>query len=342
MGAVVSGATVRPGRAFDAASIDWRRSRINFRLSRTGNFRPGQKILRHVEFLVTRSERRSDTHQEPGCDVRERGRTLIGQRSQAGFMDADSVARFVAASTVRTAVLDALVEENHSTRALVADLEASESAVYDAVNALAERGLLCERDDEWELTGVGFVVADALDWLAAAETTLDADRAYWRTHDVTVLPERLRRHVGALCDCEVIRATDADPNRVVREVAERIREADRIDIVSPVYQKQYAQAITPADVSARLVLDYDVVEAVRTDPPGEAQAVPNTEVRVAEAAFALGVTESEVMLSLPQCDGSYDIQSEVVAPGDRAVRWGRRLFETVWEHSVAPESVADD
>lgn len=257
-------------------------------------------------------------------------------------METDAPVSYVASSSVRSAVLRAAVERPRPTQAVVDAVTASESAVYQAVNDLSEAGYLERGQDGWAPTGTGVLVSDFLDCRRGTEAVLTADSDYWQTHDASVLPASARRTVGALSGCETVRADDADPHRVVREVARRIRAADAIDVVAPVYQQQYADAIRSPDVSARLVVDVDVVDAVASDPESEADALTETEVRVGEADFALGVTDESVLLSLPRVDGAYDSRAEVVATGDRAVRWGRRLFERTWTEARTPAAVVEE
>lgn len=242
-------------------------------------------------------------------------------------MDAPPV-EFVTRSEVRSAVVRALTDDPSRAPALVEDLDASESAVYEALAALRDQGHAAEAGETWRLTGAGQVVADTLDRRAKTERLLRADPAYWRTHDVTTLPDRFRRTVPEV-GFEVQRADDADPSRVVRLVADRMAESDRVDVLTSVYYDQYAEALDEAG-EARLVFDWSVAETLEAS--GD-DSPPGVTVRLSEIQFALAVTDDEVLLSLPTAEGEYDARTELVADGEGARDWGRRLFEHCWSRA---------
>lgn len=235
---------------------------------------------------------------------------------------------YVRTSSVRSAVLTAVYDAPRSTTDLVADLDASESAVYAGVNALAERGLLADSDGDWTVTGLGALVWDCLDRERKVQRLLAADETYWERHDPTAIPPRHRRF-EVFADATVLRATDADPHRVTRAVADRIRDADRAWVLAAIYHPEFAAA-TETCSDARIVVDRSVPDAVDEESEG-ASEVP---VRVGEVPFSLTVTDDCTLLSLPRLDGSYDARSELVAESTPAVEWATDLFETYWADAM--------
>lgn len=255
-----------------------------------------------------------------------------------GRMGDQSVFRDVLGSTVRTDVLLAVAGESQTTGGLKERIDASESAVYNALGDLERRGLVRTVDDRWEPTGSGRLVADLLAQQADLSRLLADD--YWERHDVGVLPRQFRLRLTALADADVFRAPDTDPHAVVREVCDRV-EADSpdVDIVSPIYQAEY-EAVMPDHEDARLLLDTTVVEDAleRVDDLDEAREFDRTQVRILDVSVGLGVTENHLMLSLPTIDGQYDSRTEVFATDERAIAWGRDLFEYYWERGTPDET----
>jgi len=236
---------------------------------------------------------------------------------------------YVRSSTVRAAVLDAVRDTPRGTTRLVADLDASESAVYEAVNALADRGLLVEGGEGWRATGTGVLVSGCLDRERRLHRAIAADEAYWERHDPTAIPERYRCF-EVFADAEVLRASDADPHRVTRAIADRIDGADRMRVLASIYHPEFADALT-ACPDARLVLDRTVVSEVGDD---SGDGDPGLPVRIGEVPFSLTVTEDSALLSLPLFDGGYDGQSELVSESEAAVEWGHALFESYWDDAT--------
>lgn len=247
----------------------------------------------------------------------------------------------VATSAVRRAVLLELHDRPRQRRELLDDVDASKSAVYDALNELRDRDLLREgRRRRWETTGLGDLVADHVARRERASDVLAAHAEYWRTYDPSVLPEPFRASVGALAGCERLQAPEAEPFRTVTQVAEVIERADRLGLVAPMYHDRYAEAVECAavDADARLLLDGTVFHEVSERESADWDD-DNPRVRVADAAFVLVVTDDAVVLALPDEDGSFDLDCKLKATSDRALDWGRRLFEYAWREGTPLEAV---
>lgn len=225
-----------------------------------------------------------------------------------------------------------LGEGGRRTEDLLDRLDASRSAVYNALGELEEHGLVRE-DDRWELTGSGRLLADIVAQRRRYERVLTDLEGYLRTHDTAGLPRELRRRVDALAGAEVFSATETEPNRAVAVVSERLDAADWAKMISPVYVGSYETAI-PDTPGSKLVVDERLVRSAAASDADEASTYEELTIRVAGVDFALGVTDSELLLSLPKLDGGYDSRTEVIADHDCARRWGEDLFEQVWESAV--------
>jgi predicted transcriptional regulator len=247
-----------------------------------------------------------------------------------------SVVEYVLSSSVRSDVLLAIESGTTGSDALIEVTDASESAVYNAFGALERRGVVRSTADGWQLTGSGQFVADAIRQNREACALLDDD--YWQTHDIGELPRRFRLRLGDLAGAEVTRADDTEPFRIGDEVAGRIRSGRRVEVVSPIYQAEFAESM-PDSTDARLIVHDRVIERAIGDETGEIELrrYEETGSRIMPVDLALGVTEDSLMLSLPTLDGRYDSRAEVLAESDRAIQWGRDLFEHYWERAT-PES----
>jgi predicted transcriptional regulator len=250
--------------------------------------------------------------------------------------DCGPFVEYVLRSGARTNVLMAVSEGRNSTQTLLDGDLASESAVYNALTELRDQGLIHEpRAKRWAPTGAGTVVAGLIERQREAESVLDADHEYWRSHDVTVLPRAFRSRIDDLAGGAVVRATDTRPSRAVRETERRLAEADSVAILAPIYNDRFDAAAQDGD-SLRLVADAGVVDDLGADADGDGTDEDGTDdVRVAEFSFALTVTDDCLLLSLPTLDGSYDPRTEFIAESERARRWGRQLFDRYWEDAQA-------
>ncbi|EFW90227.1 hypothetical protein ZOD2009_19258 [Haladaptatus paucihalophilus DX253] len=240
-----------------------------------------------------------------------------------------SLTEYVLRSGARTAVLQAIVDGSETTRALLNRDLASESAVYNALTELENRGLIhSPRTKRWAPTGTGSVVSALVREQRKTERVLRIDIDYWKRHDVTALPSSDLLRIADLTGGTVIRATDTHPSRAVREVERRLETTTSASVIAPIFNERYSDALLDGDGDARLVLATDVLHSLLATT--DATVDEDLNVRVADTSFALTVTDDGLLLSLPLLDGSYDTQTEFVVETDRARRKGNELFEAVW------------
>jgi predicted transcriptional regulator len=248
---------------------------------------------------------------------------------------------FVLSSTVRADVVRSIGAGGKETDELLAELSASTSAVYSAVGDLDDHGLVTETDEGWRLTGSGRVLSDIVANRERCERVLAASSDYFQTHDTSVLPGTFRLRIGALAGGQLVTATETEPQRAVREVSERIAAADSARVISPIYVDSYAEAM-PDTPDSKLLLGDALVESFIDSGRAEVGGSPfeTCEVRTGDVDVALGVTDEELLLSLPRLDGGYDSESELVVETERAREWGERLFEYYWQQSRSLEAFA--
>lgn len=248
---------------------------------------------------------------------------------------------YVTSSRIRESVVAALASEARTTRELCAVLDASESGVYAATNDLRERDLIGTDDGRVRLTGLGLVVADAVDRRRRVETLLSTDPDYWQTHDVRALPGAFRARLAELAGAEVFRVSETDPAGAVRLIHEQLLDADDVSVVSPVHFPGLGQTLREvcADRPGRLLVTDAVVEEIRRHDAGVVPVPGRLSVRVADVSFSLSIAGGTTFLSLPRLDGTYDPSTELVTDTPAAAAFGEDLFDHVWTDATPVEDV---
>ncbi|NHN41544.1 hypothetical protein G9C85_07820 [Halorubellus sp. JP-L1] len=245
----------------------------------------------------------------------------------------------VFASSVRQTVLLELRDRPRQRRALLDDVDASKSAVYDALNELRDRDLLREgRTRRWETTCLGDLVADYVADRRRTDDVLSAHASYWRDHDASVLPEPFRASLGALAGAERVSSSSSSETEslpAASSVVDVVERADRVALATPVYHDRYATALERAARSADV--RFALAPAVIETAAGRADANWNADglgVRVADPGCTVLATDEAMVLSLPREDSSHDLAEALLARTDRARAWGDRLFESVWREAT--------
>jgi len=269
-------------------------------------------------------------------------------------MPSQSPNEFVITSSVRTEIVLQVDENPTPTDALRSEIDASDSAVYDAVSTLRNRGLLTESADGWELTAHGSIVADSVSAWHSAEGFLATDPAFWKQHQLDVIPAAFRRRLPEIGDYEIIRDTPQDPNRSEDIAVSILESADSCELTTPYYSRRHQDAI-PVHPETRLLVTREAIDvSLQRYKDGlreELTTVDPEHIRLTDWEFASVVTDETLKFELPRLSeqasrpnstpdtdsserGSVtDTTAIFVSETDAAVQFGRDLFESLWADS---------
>jgi len=259
-------------------------------------------------------------------------------------MPSQSPNEFVIASSVRTEIVLRVVDGPQPTDALLSGIDASDSAVYDALSTLRERGLLVEGDEGWDLTAHGALVADSIAAWQAAEEFLTTDPDFWKHHRLDVLPAEFRRRLPKIGDYEIIRDSPQDPNRSEDVAIGMLESADHCELTTPYYSRRHQEAI-PTHPDTRLLVTREAIDVsfqrYKDGRREELNALTPASIRLTECQFASVVTDETLKFELPAAEGTEsgsdgsgtDTTAIFVSETDAAVEFGRDLFETLWAES---------
>jgi len=266
-------------------------------------------------------------------------------------MPSQSPNEFVITSSVRTEIVLRATECPTPTDELLSEIDASDSAVYDALSTLRNRGLLTEAADGWELTAHGAIVADSVSAWQSAEAFLATDPEFWKHHQLDVIPPAFRRRLPEIGDYEIIRDTPQDPNRSEDAAISILEAADACELTTPYYSRRHQEAI-PTHPETRLLVTREAIDvSLQRYAAGhreELTALDPEQIRLTECEFASVVTDEQLKFELPRLSetstthhptapsggGSVtDTSAIFVSETDAAVEFGRDLFEALWADS---------
>ncbi len=256
-------------------------------------------------------------------------------------MSDNSPNEFVIASAVRTGIVTQLADGAAPIDELLTEVAASNSAVYDAVSTLADRGILAGTNERWELSAHGQLVADAIDQWQSTEAFLGADPAYWKNHDASVIPPPFRRRLPEIGEYEIARSDQSQVTRHHRVALRRMREADSCLIISPFFSAEYQDAV-PDSPETRLLVNRSAVKSraqrIR-DGLDAGKVLEHAKLRLTESRCSYAVGEDFLILNLPTQSGE-PTKATVVSETASAVQWGTDLFAAMWEESDPIEPYA--
>ena len=255
-------------------------------------------------------------------------------------MPESSPNEFVITSRVRTAIVQQLASEPMPTGDVLSAVSASESAVYDALSSLSERGIARDVGDNWALTAQGEIVADSIEVWQDTESFLAIDPAYWQTHRVDVIPDPFRRRLPELGAYEIYRDGPGEPNRAEQVAVSRMAGAESPAITTPFYSKNHQENV-PNHPETRMLVTRDAtdisVQRYREGHREKLEDLPAVQMRLTACQFASTIGDEFVLFGLPTVESEEptlsDTSATLVSETESGVQWGKDLFEFLWERS---------
>jgi predicted transcriptional regulator len=270
-------------------------------------------------------------------------------------MPSQSPNEFVITSSVRTEIVLRVAEKTTPTDVLLSEISASDSAVYDALSLLRDRGLLIESGGGWHPTAHGHLVADSVSAWQSFEDFLAMDPSFWKNHRIDVIPAAFRRRLPEVGEYEIVRDTPQEPNRSEDVAINMIESADYCNLTTPYYSRRHQEAI-PKHPETRLLVTREAIDvSFQRYKDGHRDELNNLEpatIRLTDCQFASVVTEDKLKFELPAMSEDKASRREgtgATNPSDRgsvadttalfvsetesAVQLGHELFEMLWAES---------
>ncbi|HPC90536.1 MAG TPA: DUF1724 domain-containing protein [Methanothrix sp.] len=238
-------------------------------------------------------------------------------------------------SSIRTKVMLTLLEGGKTAGDLERIMDSRASTILHSIKSLMEGNLVEKRRQEYVLTSIGRVQALMLNDLVNTIVTLNEHRDFWLSHDMSAIPLELQKKIGMLSNGEIVRDSPETPLKSVEYFINTISQSKEIMGVSPVVVTGYDQALAEAANSGcrvEIILTNPVLTAMLPEMKkllNELLKGENFKLFYIEGdvKIAFTVTESFLNLGLCRLDGSYDLGMDLIYKGQKAVEWGRMLYE---------------
>lgn len=163
-----------------------------------------------------------------------------GSRRQAVESEASDTARhenqeFLLEVARRGPVLQALRSGPVGGNDLARTVELSRSTIHRAANSLQAHDLIEKRDGQYELTGLGRVVAEKVDTFGAEVGTARALEPFLNTVEMDDIPTE------HFVDAKVTRPTPRQPHTSIQRIIELIERSDVLQMLSTVLSPLYVE-----------------------------------------------------------------------------------------------------
>jgi predicted transcriptional regulator len=248
-------------------------------------------------------------------------------------------------SELKLDILSSLLGGEKRLSALREELGSSGSTIIHALNDLEATGLTRRASKSYRLTSLGVIEAQLVGEVSSAVDVLEKYRDFLLGHDITAVPARLLRRIGALRDSTLIQNDATELDRVHLNFKRLLLTSRRVRGVSPIFHPDFIgafQLLLSEGATVDLILSREVLDKTLTlaDRAQMLDYVERDKLRLFLAdkpRVALTVTENSFSIGFFGWDGGYDYSRDLVSNSRCAIEWGEELFRHFLEEATCLE-----
>jgi predicted transcriptional regulator len=212
---------------------------------------------------------------------------------------------------------------------------------------MMDAGLVKRTSEGYELTNMGKIQAILLDDLVSCIVALDEHKDFWQSHDISGIPINLQKKIGMLAGSEVFKDDLMTILSTQEYFISELKMAKQIYGVSPIIVPGYAEAIACAvekGSQVDLIVTNKVLDIIIKENSDALQWLLDSgkfRLFFIEDAITVAFTVTDRILSLGlfRQDGGYDVSSDLNCQGEKALLWGKELFDYYLQRSKPIRSI---
>ncbi|VVB92440.1 Methanogenesis regulatory protein FilR1 [uncultured archaeon] len=251
-------------------------------------------------------------------------------------INTQDILRLAICSDLRKNLLITLNEGAKSLGSLRDGLNISSTTALHALKELEKSNLIFkDRDKNYALTNIGRITTlKLLDFGNAAEVLYKYER-FWLEHDLSGIPDHLLEKVGWLRESTIIEDAPTDIFKSHIFFVELLSEAKEIKGVSSIFHPEYPiliEELVNRKIPVEIIVTHKVFDRILEVAEKILKKIisePNFSLYVLneDTKIALTLTDSALHIGLFDNKGTYDYNKDIISYDDKAISWGRLLYE---------------
>lgn len=250
-------------------------------------------------------------------------------------------------SSVRTKLMLILLDGGKTVSELEDIMGIRSSTILHAMKSLMQSNLVERRSRGYCLTNIGRIQAMMLDDLVNTIITINEHYDFWIQHDMSGIPIELQKRIGMLGQGQAIRDTLETPLKSLDYFIEALSDSKVILGVSPVLIRGYPEAISEVverGAHVELILTTPVLKVIIAEQRETMRDLLKKDNFTlysidGDVRASFTVTESFLNLGLSRMNGSYDLGTDLVYTGEKAIEWGMMLYDYYKSQSIRLKDV---
>ncbi|MDD4092989.1 MAG: DUF1724 domain-containing protein [Methanothrix sp.] len=237
-------------------------------------------------------------------------------------------------SSIKTKVMFTLLDEGKTASELEKIMKTRSTTILHSMKSLMESDLVEKRQQEYSLTNIGRIQAIMLDELVNTIVTIKEHHGFWLHQDISGIPDELQRRIGMLGQGDIFKNPKETPLKSLDYFLSTLSNSREIWGVSPVTIRGYPEAIYQVvnnGAHVELILTNTVLKVIISEYKEMLREMLNRDNFKLysidmDVKVAFIVTESYLNLGLARVDGSFDLGTDLIYSGEKAILWGKMLY----------------
>lgn len=219
-------------------------------------------------------------------------------------------------------------------------LEGNTSAIMAQVKILLEQGLIEQENNAYKLTYIGQIVLKKISPLIKTLDVLDKNNEYWRSRDLSGVPEASRDNIGDLGEVII---HDPDLNHLFeppKQLLQSLKQTKNVltfySYFCPSCPLNYAE-LGRKETNFTLILTKSVYTRLKEEYEEQHNIMmqsKNSNLYVCEddaaKLGALSVTDNLLLIAFFNSEGIFD-HKKLISFEESALSWGKELFASYKE-----------
>ena len=242
--------------------------------------------------------------------------------------------KYILTSGMRSKLLLAMYENPKNLDELRNELKKPSATILHGLKELENINLIKKVQKYYELTSNGFLLTTNMVKLIENWHTLNNNKVFWNSHDLSGIPDELLKDVYHLKNAEYITSTTSDLSNAFNTYLKLISNAKKLKIILPIYSENHFKHLIKLLNEDKLkklelIVSDEILESINENELFKKELLNNDKVKIHRIAQNIKVflTCSNEFMSLTLFfkDGHYDDSQILIADNQDAVKWAENL-----------------
>jgi predicted transcriptional regulator len=240
--------------------------------------------------------------------------------------------KYILTSGMRSKLLLAIYENPKKLDDLRSELKKPSATILHGLKELETINLIKKVQKNYELTSNGYLLTTNMIKLIENWYTINKDKAFWNSHDLSGIPDELLKEIYLLKNAEYITSTTSDLSNAFNTYIQLISKARTLKIILPIYSENHFKHLIKLLKknklrSVELIVSEEILSSIKENKLFKKELLDNEKVKVNCMAQNLKIFltygDTFMSISLFFNDGHYDDSKILIAKDDAAKKWAK-------------------